>query len=414
MATCGIDFGTSNSAVALPSGTVVYLDPGAPLPRLFRSVLFFPEGESGYLAGERAITEYLEHAEGRLIQSVKSWLPSRTFTATHIRGRGVRLEELVAMILRRIREAAERVTNEPITEAVLGRPARFSPDDDADAYAERRLAEAAALAGFQKVRFLIEPIAAALAYEAGITRDELVLVADFGAGTSDFTLMRLGPGRRGRADRRGDVLASDGVRVGGDRFDAAIMRDRLLGYFGARSSYEVMDKRLRMPSHIMGKLLSWHEMSFIRERSTQQVIERMLWSSDDVPAIEALQDLVHENLGFHLFRAIESAKIALSSEERTTLRFHQARIHIEERLSRVEFERASADLLAALADCADRLLERAGVGRAEVDAVFLTGGSSQIPAVRQLFVERFGAGRLRSADAFTSVAEGLGRSVAAG
>ena len=150
------------------------------------------------------------------------------------------------------------------------------------------------MAGFRKVRFLIEPIAAALAYEASLDHDELVLVADFGAGTSDLTLMRLGPGRRGRQDRRGDVVASDGVTIGGDRFDAEIMRHKLLRYFGAGSSYQTFDGRMPIPNHILGKLLSWHEMSFIRERSTQQLIDRMLRD----PPLSALrarrQDAVHD------------------------------------------------------------------------------------------------------------------------
>ena len=413
MASCGLDFGTSNSTVALPSGQALAIDPNAPSPRLFRSVLFFPEEAKSVLAGYAAIEEYLERSEGRFIQSVKGWLPSTSFTATQIRNKAFKLEDLIALLLRRIREAAEIAAGTTLEEVTLGRPAVFSPDPEADANAEARLRRAAELAGFRDIRFLIEPIAAALAYEATLTRDELVLVADFGAGTSDLTLMRLGPGRGGARDRRADVVASGGIDIGGDRFDAAIMRHKLLRHFGAGSTYEQQGKHMPIPNHILGKLLSWHEMSFIRERSTQQLIDRMLYASDNVPAIEALYDLVEENLGYRLFRAIEAAKIRLSVGDATTVDFEEARISIHEPITRVELEQFSAPLLAGLATTTQEVLDRARVAPDAIDSVFLTGGSSQIPAVRRLFGSKFGDAKLRTADAFTSVAEGLGRSAGA-
>ncbi len=410
MATCGLDFGTSNSAVALPSGEVLRIDAANAEPRLFRSLLFFPEDSAGHFAGARAIEEYLQRSDGRFIQSIKGWLASGSFTATQIRGKAFKLEELVAILLRGIREQAEAAAGVPLDEVTLGRPALFAPDPSHDALAERRLQRAAELAGFRRIQFLIEPIAAALAYEATLSSDELVLVADFGAGTSDLTIMRLGPSRRARSDRRADVVASDGVPIGGDRFDAEIMRHKLLPYFGLGSTYEVMGKRMVVPMAILGRLLAWHEMSFIRERSTQELIDRIMFTSDNAPAIEALYDLVEENLGYRLFRAIEGAKIRLSSADETRIEFHEARIDVDEPLSRAEFERFCGKLLDGLDACAAALLERAQLRPDAIQAVFLTGGSSQIPAVRRLFAKRFGEARLRTADAFTSVAEGLGRS----
>ncbi len=379
---------------------------------MYRSVLFFPEEGRDILSGAAAIEEYLQRGQGRFIQSVKTWLPSATFSSTQIRNKAFRLEELVAILLRRIREAAEAEGGGPITRVILGRPARFSTDEEADTRAETRLRAAASLAGFTEITFLIEPIAAALAYEASLSADELVLVADFGAGTSDLTLMRVGPTRRDAADRRGDVVASGGVTIGGDRFDAEIMRHKLLPKFGAGSTYEVMGKRMQVPMAILGKLCAWHEMSFIRERATMLLLEQMQHTSDRVGAIEALVDLVEENLGFRLFRAIEAAKIELSSKPSTRIHFDEARIQLDEPMTRVELERYARPLLDSLDEAVTGLLGRAAIDAAKIDAVFLTGGSSQIPAVRQLFVERFGEARLRSADAFASVAEGLGRAAA--
>lgn len=414
MRACGLDFGTSNTAAALPDGTVLPLQPHTPEPRLFRSVLFFPDDEGQIYAGADAINRYLEDNTGRFIQSVKSFLHSTSFRATQVRGRTYTIEELVAVLLRRVREAAGAHLGGPPDAVVLGRPAVFTPDPEADALAQQRLLRAAGLAGFGQVEFLIEPIAAALAYEAQLTRDELVLVADFGAGTTDLTLMRLGPSRRDRKDRRPDVVGSTGVRIGGDRFDAEIMRHKLLPRFGAGSTYRVKgfsDKRLPIPQHVLAKLLSWHEMSFIREKSTQELLEVMLETSDRQAEIEALYDLVMDNLGYRLFRAIEAAKVRLSRDEEATVDFEEARIHLHEPVTRAEFEAFCKPLLDELEQCTEGLLSRHPEAQ-NIDAVFLTGGSSQIPAVRQLYVRRFGEARVRTADAFTSVAEGLGRAAA--
>ncbi|MBK7862511.1 MAG: Hsp70 family protein [Archangiaceae bacterium] len=408
MPSCGLDFGTSNSAVALSTGEVLRIEPAADAPRLSRSVLFFPEETTETLTGGEAIERYLQDNAGRFIQSMKTWLPSASFTRTQIRNRTLSLEELIAIFVRSIRKRASEAAGVELDEVVCGRPARFSQDPAADAFAEQRLRKAAELAGFRKVTFVIEPIAAALAYEAGLSRDEQVLVVDFGAGTTDLTLMRLGPSHRGGGDRRADVIASTGLYVGGDRFDAAIMKHKLLKYFGQGTTYAVGFKRMPIPTYVLGRLQSWHEMSLIREKSTRELIDMMLTGSDNIPAIQALHDLVMYNLGYRLFRAIEQAKIELSSQPETVVRFDDERIHISEKVTRAEFETVCEPLLEQLEACTDGLL--AGLPQpVKIDSVFLTGGSSQIPAVRQRFEKKFGAERIRTADAFTSVVEGLGR-----
>jgi hypothetical chaperone protein len=415
MAACGLDFGTSNSAVALPSGEVLLVDPGALNPHLFRTVLFFPDESRETLAGHAAIERYQEDNAGRFIQSMKTWLPASSFTRTQLRSQTLTLEELIAIFLRQLRAVASKAAGESLDTVVLGRPARFSATPATDAFAEARLRKAAELAGFESVRFLIEPIAAALAYEATLERDEVVLVADFGAGTTDLTVMHLGPSRRGRGDRREDVVASAGVYVGGDRFDSAIMASKLLPSFGAGSTYEVDSftrRRLTMPTYISSRLLSWNEMSLIREKKTRELIDVMLKTSDSLPAIEALHDLVMYNLGFRLFRAIEAAKVTLSTEQVARIDFDDERVHLHQTITRDEFEAASAPLIAELAECTEELLTRVP-SNLHIDSVFLTGGSSYVPAVQRLFAQRFGAEKLRtgsgSGSAFTSVVEGLGR-----
>ncbi|MGV3620648.1 MAG: Hsp70 family protein [Archangium sp.] len=411
MAICGLDFGTSNSAVALPDGQVLRIDVTAGQPKLFRTVLFFPEDTAEVLAGHQAIERYQEDNAGRFIQSMKTWLPASSFSRTTLRNRTLSLEELIAVFLRRIRVvASEAMSGTQFDQVVLGRPARFSTDAKTDAFAEERLKKAAEIAGFTKIRFLIEPIAAALAYEARLERDEVVLVADFGAGTTDLTVMHLGPSRREKSDRREDVVASTGVYVGGDRFDAAIMKHKLFPYFGHGSTYlpTITGKRMEMPTYVSSRLLSWNEMSLIREKKTRELIDMMLKTSDRKPAIEALHDLVMYNLGFRLYRAIEKAKVALSTEKKAQLDFEEERISIHETISRDEFDAASAHLIVELEETTDELLSRLP-SSLKIDSVFLTGGSSHVPAVQNLFARKFGKERIRTADAFTSVVEGLGR-----
>jgi hypothetical chaperone protein len=410
MNACGLDFGTSNSAVALPTGEALAVDMKAETAKLFRSVLFFPEEEQTSFGGQEAIERYLQEGAGRFIQSVKSWLPSKGFHATQIRNRPFKLEDLVALLLRMLKTRAEAKAGVKFERVVLGRPAVFSPDSSCDALAQERLLRAAQLAGFESIQFLIEPIAAALAYEANLDSDERVLIGDFGAGTSDFTLMQLGPSHRNRLDRRADVVASGGVRIGGDNFDSAIMRHKLLERFGAGSHYRLGSKRLQMPRHVQSKLLTWHEMSFIRERSTQELLEQMLETSETPREIEALHDLVMYNLGYQLFRAIERAKVQLSFEDEAAVRFSEERIHIDARVTRAEFEAFCEPLFQGLRETVEKLF--AGKDKASVSAVFLTGGTSYIPKVRAYFAETFGADKLRSGAAFTSVASGLGRAAA--
>jgi hypothetical chaperone protein len=408
----GIDFGTSNSAAAVPGvgdepARVLAIDQSAADARLLRSVLFFPEGSTEILAGTAAIDSYLRDFEGRFLQSIKTFLPSTAFTYTEIRRKTWKLEQLIAVLLTKIRESVEREIHGNLGHVVFGRPAVFSPEPEKDALAQERLAQAAELAAFPKPVFVIEPIAAALRYEESLARDEVVLVGDFGAGTSDFTLMQLGPSRRNATDRRADVIASSGVYVGGDRFDAAIVEHRLLSMFGAGSTYSTLFKRTELPHWMTRKLLAWNELSMLREKSNLDFLRNAVKTSDKPRELQNLVTLAEENLPFHLYRVVEEAKRNLSEKSSAGISFHEADIDLDTSVTRKEFEQWTEPLRAELLRAVERCLAKAK-GRTP-DAVFLTGGTSKIPSVRQAFAERFGESRLREGDAFTSVAAGLGR-----
>jgi hypothetical chaperone protein len=222
--------------------------------------------------------------------------------------------------------------------------------------------------------------------------------------------MRLGPSHRGRLDRRQDVIASSGVYVAGDRFDACIVQHRLLKRFGSGSTYKSMLKRLEIPGWMTRKLVAWHELSLLRERSTMEFLYTALKNSDAPKELQNLITLAEENLVYRLYRAVEQAKRQLSDSDQASVSFHESDIDIEEKVTRREFEAWSEPLRHELTAAVDRVLEKAkGI---QPDAIFLTGGSSRIPSVRQLFVDRFGGARMREGDSFTSVAAGLGRAAA--
>lgn len=422
----GLDFGTTNSSLAHcahagEAPTLVrFADGRGGATSTFRSVLLFEEDRVGLraelrtLAGPEAIERYLARGGGygaRLIQSLKSYLASGLFTSTSVFGQTWTLEDLVTAILRGIRRgAADALGNETLRGVVVGRPVRFAnADGEADeALALRRLTEALRRAGFEEVRFEYEPVGAACFYESRLDHDELVLIGDFGGGTSDFCLMRVGPGAR-RLDGRARILGTEGVGLAGDVFDSEVVDAVVSPRLGMGSSYRsYMDgKVIAVPPWIFTKLRRWHHLSFLRTRETMNFLKEIRAQSLTPERIDALMHLVDDDLGFPLYRAVEGTKVALSSTEAATLRFVDAPVDIEQPVARSDFERWIAKELAAIRGCVDRLLTATGVASKDVDGVFLTGGSSLVPAVRQQFAERFGAAKLRGGDELTSVAQGL-------
>jgi hypothetical chaperone protein len=407
----GLDFGTTNTSLAWAQGEglprLCVLDPPAPDPHVLRTLLYYSLEQRGFVVGQRAIDEYLaEDMAGTLIQSIKTFLGSESFEETWIQDRAYTLEGLVAVALRHVHAAIRTLTTDDVL-LVMGRPAVYIAQTARERLARDRLRRAAALAGFGEVSFEYEPIAAGLAYEASLARPELALIADFGGGTSDFTVMRLGTGTRG--DRRADILATAGVQIGGDTFDARIMAARLAPHFGAGTTYRSMEGRdLPFPSHLLERLGHWHEIPFLRGRKTRELLGRLQWASSAPDAVARLRALVDGNLGFFLFEAIERAKSRLSSAADARIAFHADGIDVDERLTRADFETLIAPDLARVERCMHDVLATARVDVRNVQAVFVTGGSAQIPAVRAMLIRAFGAERLRAQDYLTSVAQGLG------
>lgn len=420
----GMDFGTSNSAVgvvdAAGAARIVVHDNaglgGRAHSDTLRSMVAFDrghrdaEGRPLPLVGQAGIAAYLDgDGETRLLQSFKSHLTSRLFTSATIFNRPYSLETLIAMVVERLRLSAEAEGGAPAPRVVAGRPVRFVAEDgkDADDFAVTRLRDAFAQAGVAQVEFEFEPIAAAYYYERQLDHDETVLVADFGGGTSDFCLVRLGPGRQGLANPRDAILGTGGVGIAGDTFDRRMVERGIAEFFGKNTTYHSNRKDLPVPDWIYGKFARWHHIGFLGTASTLRMLRDIQHHASHPERIEDLLTLIEHNLGYHLYRAVEQAKVALSGAEVVDFVFDHDPIRIERRITRAEFDGWIAPELEAIEGCVDGLLADTGVAAAGVDRVFMTGGSSLVPAVRAIFDRRFGADRVVAGGEFVSVASGL-------
>jgi hypothetical chaperone protein len=426
----GLDFGTTNSAVGAPTragGTrLATFGPADRPSATFRSVLHFsalerkPSRRPVPTTGPDAIASYLdEGAGGRFLQSLKSHLASKHLSETSVFGWRFTVEELVAILLRDLRAAGRAQLGDPGERVLLGRPVHFAAgpegqvDPAGDERALTRLRAAAALAGFTEVDFEYEPVAAAQAYESALDHDELVLIGDFGGGTSDFCLVRLGPTARRATDRRETILGVDGVPIAGGAFDGRIVRAVVaprLGLGSRRRSEHGKD--LPMPVWIYARLERWEDVSFLASPATLETLRQLRFQALEPSKIDSLIRLVADDLGYLLYQAVEATKLGLTAQPAARFDFRELPRRIVQEVARADFESWLAPDLDRLGACVDRLLARCGVAPRDVDRVFLTGGSSLVPCVRRLFTTRFGEERLRGGEELTTVARGLAAAAA--
>jgi hypothetical chaperone protein len=423
----GFDFGTTNSSVALVSeDSKVQL---ASFPSVggqsasSRSVLYLEQVKTSSgprrthaFTGPAAIERYLDAEEkGRLIQSLKSHLSSRTLTGTEVFGRHYKLEDLISRMIADLRKQSALQFGKPIRYAMVGRPVRFvgaqtSEDDD---FAVSRLREAFIAAGFERVDFEFEPIAAACAYQSTLDHDELILIGDFGGGTSDFSLLRVGPGIVGAgAGQSGStsqsLLGNSGVGLAGDAFDARLIRKLVSPALGSDTEARSLNKLLpAVPAWIYANLERWHYLSFLRTNNVREILKSARIRALEPEKIQALISLIEEDLGYQLHRAVQQVKFELSRSQSAEFRFRDGSMDLRIPVARVEFESWIKNELETIEASVDDLLKTSGIDRRAVDRVFLTGGSSFVPAVRRIFETRFGKDRIRSGNEFTSVAHGL-------
>jgi hypothetical chaperone protein len=416
----GIDFGTTNSSIAMADeqGRVrlVQFPAAGGLVAAYRSLLYLEQTKSRgrsqlhSWSGPEGIERYLAaEPKGRLIQSLKSYLSSRTLTGTEVFGRRQLLEDLVARILADLRQHAEAYFGCPIHAATVGRPVHFVGAGSAadDEFALARLRDAFSRAGFTHVDFEFEPVAAAYHYASTLSHDELVLIGDFGGGTSDFSLLRLRP-NAAQQELQTELLATSGVGLAGDAFDARLVRHLVSPHLGADTLEKSGDKTLvAVPSWVYRRLEHWHHLSFLRTRAVSEMLRAARVRAFEPEKIAALSELIEADLGYQLHQAVQSTKIALSRQEYAEFRFHQHGIHLQAPVTRAQFESWIAADLASIEQAVEEVMAASGLRDGAVNRVFLTGGTSLVPAVRRIFERRYGADCVRTGDEFTSVASGL-------
>lgn len=407
----GLDFGTTNSVVALADGEgstrlVEFGDTG---DAVFRSALCFWEEERGWNgiaheAGAWAIDEYLQSPlDSRFIQSFKSVAASPLFERAMIWGKPFRFEDMGRLFLQRLVAHAGGALDERPRRIIVGRPVEYAgarPDPEL----ARQRYDAMFAAFGAEIYYVHEPLGAAHSYASRLTKPATILVADFGGGTTDFSIVRVAePGSR----RRCVPLASSGIGIAGDRFDYRIVDRLVLPLLGKGSHYRSFDKILEIPGGYFADFGDWSRLAMMRNRRTLDEIRRLQRDAERPELIGRMIALIEHEQGFPLYDAVGKLKRALSSSDHAEFHFVGGEIEIGADVRRTDFEQWIADDLRRVEAAMDQALARARVSPDAIDRVFLTGGSSLIPAIRALFARRFGEERIATGGELTSIAHGL-------
>ena len=408
----GIDFGTTNSAIAVAKDGLApellrFPTPQGTNASTWRSVLYFESSENNkpnVTGGAMAIGRYLESGgDGRFIQSTKSHLASRLFNKTNILNKNYALEDLIGMYLLKMRNAIELDLGHT---AVVGRPVRYwgATDKDDDKRAIERMTKGLNKAGFTEIVYENEPTAAASKYADRLNEEKLVFIADYGGGTSDFCLLKIGGDGATQ-----EILATGGYGIGGDTFDGALVDHLVAPCLGKGSHYgDGFGKLTEIPHVLYTKLRRWHHLAFLKTRENMALLERILNGAVEEKMIEDFLHVIENDLGLPLHRSIEGIKQHLTSNQSGNFHFLDHPIDISAGVTQDEFSSWVSPDLDKLDAVINEMLQKAGVPSETVDQVFATGGSSLVPAVKNRLKRRF-PGRLEGGDELTSVALGLAK-----
>ncbi|MBP9234582.1 MAG: Hsp70 family protein [Hyphomonadaceae bacterium] len=408
----GLDFGTTNTVATMANADgqveAVQFTHNNEAFEAFRSVLCFSEADDAagrrttVNAGPWAIEQFVELAgECRFIQSFKTFAASPLFADTLIYSRRLKFEDLLASFLRQVRSHAGIDFPKRV---VVGRPVNFAGASPDEALARTRYEAALRSVGFEEIHHVYEPVAAAYFFAQRLNADATILVADFGGGTSDFSVVRFVVGPSGLDYK---PLAHTGVGVAGDAFDHRIIDQVVAREFGKGSEYMSWGKALPVPNAYFRKFSRWNELSIMRHSRDYRELQELARDSLDPDRIRAFLAFLDADAGYAMYRAVSAAKMQLSQGDAGALSLHVAGVDIERKITRAEFETWIAPELEEINACVGRALNEAGLTESQIDRVFLTGGSSFVPAVRRQFEARFGAARIETGDQLVSIAYGL-------
>jgi hypothetical chaperone protein len=403
---CGIDFGTSNSTVSIADADkawLIALEEGAvTLP----SAVFWDADGGAPEYGRAAMAAYLRGEDGRLMRGLKSTLGSSLIDErTAVGSRAVSFKEVLTRFIKHMTESL-RVQAPGADRVVLGRPVHFVDGDAAgDAKAQGVLEEIARAQGFRDVAFQYEPIAAALQYEQGIQREELVLIVDIGGGTSDFSVVRVSPERARAVDRAADILANDGIRVGGTDFDRVLSLAEVMPHLGYKATTK--GGQGLMPNHYYLDLATWHRINMLYTQRWLADLKAFRREVDRPELLDRMMKVVADRQGHAVAMAVEAAKISLSDQEAVRLQLSGLTGGPNPMLRREGFEAAVVELVARIQGMLGSVLAQAGVGVADIGTVFMTGGSSGLPILRAAVTAGLPGVAIATGDMLGSVGTGL-------
>ncbi|WP_300998512.1 Hsp70 family protein [Hyphomonas sp.] len=410
ISTLGLDFGTTNSVASLaaPDGTAqaMSFSHGEDVFSACRSVLCFWRDEDEARAmmeiGPWAIDQFLElGGDCRFIQSFKTFAASPLFVSTLIHNRNWQFEDLLAAYLRRL---SERAGTPWPTRVVMGRPVRFAGAQPDEALAQSRYEAALKRIGFETIHHVYEPVAAAFFYAQRLTHASTILVADFGGGTSDFSVVRFDPSG---GKLRAQALSHSGIGIAGDAFDQKIIEHVVAPLFGKSSTFRSGEKTLPVPSSFYSRFAQWNQLSIMRHTRDYADLQKLLQASNEPRLIQSFIDFLDADASYLLYRAVAQVKAQLSQAKTATFSLRAGSLTIERDITRAEFEGWIAEDVSAIGETVDTALSRAGLSPSGIDRVFLTGGTSYVRALRESFEERFGAEKVETGDQFVSIAHGL-------
>lgn len=407
-----IDYGTSNSLLSASNANEttapLALDPLAPDASVFRSILYFPHGDLCYY-GQKAIDEYSENeAEGRLIRSVKKYLPSESFIGSWIDNRLVRLEDLIGLFLLEMRKRGCAQLGFEVDRVLMGRPAKFSDDPIKDKIAQYRLEKAAQFAGFKEIQFLPEPLAAAFDLRKRLTETKTVLVVDLGGGTSDFTVIRIGP----QAFKDSDVLSIGGISVAGDVVDGDFMRESVAPYLGSKVKYKVPmgSNILEMPKSLLDHICSPADIAQLRKSDYMHFFRNVRdWSlgDKDRKALDRLFTIVEDQLGFKIFEAIDGTKREFSEKPEARFSFNYPSAEIEFEIARPDYDLQIMKSAEKILTTMDDTVQNSGIKPEDIDLVYCTGGTAKLRTIQSGLLRRFPKNKIVGGNFFHSVIDGL-------
>ena len=412
MQSIGIDFGTTNTVLAMPDaagGAVVQtFSHGNQTLEAMRTALSFRRNRLAGAAplceaGPWAIETFIEEPEDtRFLQSFKSFAASASFTDTVVFTRRYSFEDLLSAYLGKLRSHGS-IGHFP-ERAIIGKPVTFAGSNPDDGLARQRYDDAFRQLGFKEVHYVLEPVAAAQFYAQRLARDATILVGDFGGGTSDFSIVRF---RISPTGTTAEALGHSGVGIAGDSFDYRIIDHVVSPRLGKHATYRSWGKVLPIPVHYFASFSRWNELCLMNRPDVIRALREYARNSDAGGQLLSLIDLIEGGVSYELYRTVSQVKAALSHSEQACFSFRASGVAIDANIRRSDFETWIAADLARIGECVDQVLNKTGLAEPDIDRVFLTGGTSFVPAVRRLFTERFPADRIESGDQLLSIAKGL-------